>query len=69
VRKVPYAAAEKIGMRVITEARKRGIMIRPLGNVIVLMPPLSISLAELIRLLDVVGAAILAVTEDACAAS
>ncbi|MBI3246402.1 MAG: adenosylmethionine--8-amino-7-oxononanoate transaminase [Deltaproteobacteria bacterium] len=69
VRKVPYAAAEKIGMRVITEARKRGILIRPLGNVIVLMPPLSISLAELTRLLDVVRAAIIAVIEDACAAS
>jgi adenosylmethionine-8-amino-7-oxononanoate aminotransferase len=69
VRKVPYAAAEKIGMRVITEARKRGIMIRPLGNVIVLMPPLSIALAELTRLLDVVGTAIIAVTENVCAAS
>jgi adenosylmethionine-8-amino-7-oxononanoate aminotransferase len=69
VHKVPYAAAEKIGMRVITEARKQGILIRPLGNVIVLMPPLSISLAELTRLLDVVRAAIIAVTENACAAS
>lgn len=69
LRKVPYAATEKIGIRVITEARKRGILIRPLGNVIVLMPPLSISLAELTRLLDGVRAAILAVTEDACAPS
>jgi adenosylmethionine-8-amino-7-oxononanoate aminotransferase len=69
VRKVSYAAAEKIGMRVISEARKRGVMIRPLGNVIVLMPPLSISLAELTELLDVVRAAIIAVTEDVCAAS
>ena len=69
LRKVPYAATEKIGIRVITEARKRGILIRPLGNVIVLMPPLSISLAELTRLLDGVRAAILTVTEDACAPS
>jgi adenosylmethionine-8-amino-7-oxononanoate aminotransferase len=56
-------------MRVIIEARKRGVIIRPLGNVIVLMPPLSISLAELTGLLDVVRAAIIAVTEDTCAAS
>lgn len=68
-RKVPYAAVEKIGMRVITEARTRGVIIRPLGNVIVLMPPLSLSTEELTFLLDVVRASIITVTEDACAAS
>ncbi|HXG22123.1 MAG TPA: adenosylmethionine--8-amino-7-oxononanoate transaminase [Methylomirabilota bacterium] len=67
-RKVPYAAAEKIGIHVIKEARKHGVIIRPLGNVIVLMPPLSISLEELTRLLDVVRAAIITVTEDSCTA-
>lgn len=68
-RKIPYAAAEKISVRVITEARKRGVIIRPLGNVIVLMPPLSISLEELTFLLDVVRTAIVSVTENPCAAS
>lgn len=68
-RKVAYAAAEKIGIRVSQEARQRGVLIRPLGNVIVLMPPLSISLAELALLLDVVHTAIVAVTEGSCAAS
>ena len=29
------------------EARKEGVMLRPLGDVIVLMPPLAISLEEL----------------------
>lgn len=67
--KVPYAAAEKIGIRVIKEARQRGVIIRPLGNVIVLMPPLSISLEELTFLLDVVYTAIVTVTEDPCTAS
>ncbi len=60
--RVPYDAAEKIGVRVIQEARQHGVMIRPLGNVIVLMPPLSISLKELTLLLDVVCAAIATVT-------
>lgn len=68
-RKVPYAAAEKISMRVIKEARTRGVIIRPLGNVIVLMPPLSVSAEEFTFLLDVVRASIVAVTEDSCAAS
>jgi adenosylmethionine-8-amino-7-oxononanoate aminotransferase len=43
----PYPPAERIGKRVILEARKRGIMLRPLGDVIVLMPPLSTTEEEL----------------------
>jgi adenosylmethionine-8-amino-7-oxononanoate aminotransferase len=68
-RKVPYEATAKIGIRVTKEARQRGVIIRPLGNVMVLMPPLSISTEELMFLLDVVRASIIAVTEAPCAAS
>jgi adenosylmethionine-8-amino-7-oxononanoate aminotransferase len=60
--KKPYPVAERIGHRVILEARKRGVIIRPLGDVIVLMPPLSISARELATLLDVVYDSIRAVT-------
>ena len=67
--KIPYAAAEKIGIRVIKEARRHGVMIRPLGSVIILMPPLSITMEELTFLLDVVRSAIISVTEEPCAAS
>jgi adenosylmethionine-8-amino-7-oxononanoate aminotransferase len=49
----PYPLAEAVGARVTAEARKRGLIIRPLGNVIVLMPPLSISQQELKQLLDI----------------
>ena len=35
--------ALRLGHRVTLEARKRGAIIRPLGDVVVLMPPLSIS--------------------------
>ena len=52
--KKPYPIAERIGHRVILEARKRGVMLRPLGNVIVLMPPLSIKESELKMLCRVV---------------
>ena len=45
--KEPYLLQEKIGIRVITEARRLGLIIRPLGNVIVLMPPLSSTPPEL----------------------
>jgi adenosylmethionine-8-amino-7-oxononanoate aminotransferase len=43
----PYPPYSRIGKQVILEARKRGIMLRPLGDVIVLMPPLSTTDGEL----------------------
>jgi len=62
-RKQPYAAQARIGHRVILEARSRGVIIRPLGDVIVLMPPLAIAESELRTLLGVVFDSIQAVTE------
>jgi len=50
--KEPFAFEEKIGMKVSQMARKYGVILRPLGNVIVLMPPLSISIKELDMLID-----------------
>ncbi|MFH1576246.1 MAG: adenosylmethionine--8-amino-7-oxononanoate transaminase [Candidatus Margulisiibacteriota bacterium] len=49
---------QKSGHQVILEARKRGAILRPLGNVIVLMPPLSISQRKLSDLLDITRASI-----------
>ncbi|MCX5892551.1 MAG: adenosylmethionine--8-amino-7-oxononanoate transaminase [Deltaproteobacteria bacterium] len=43
----PFPVARRIGHRVILAARKLGAILRPLGDVIVLMPPLSITLEEL----------------------
>ncbi len=56
--RVPYPLAARIGQRVVRAARARGVILRPLGNVIVLMPPLAISPEELERLLDVTRDAI-----------
>ncbi|MGQ9646193.1 MAG: adenosylmethionine--8-amino-7-oxononanoate transaminase [Thermodesulfobacteriota bacterium] len=53
-KKTPFPLKDRMGHRVIIEARKRGIIIRPLGDVIVLMPPLSITKEELRRLTQVV---------------
>ncbi|MHB8657893.1 MAG: adenosylmethionine--8-amino-7-oxononanoate transaminase [Solirubrobacteraceae bacterium] len=49
-----------LGQRVTLEARRRGAVIRPLGDVIVLMPPLSISEPDLRRLVGITAAAIAA---------
>jgi adenosylmethionine-8-amino-7-oxononanoate aminotransferase len=52
-RRIGYHLVRTIGHRVIRRAREKGVIIRPLGDVIVLMPPLSISESELKMLLDV----------------
>jgi adenosylmethionine-8-amino-7-oxononanoate transaminase len=53
-KKTSFPLKDQTGHRVILEARKRGVIIRPLGDVIVLMPPLSIQLDELKKLTQVV---------------
>jgi len=63
VQRKNYAPEKRIGHRVIKEARKKGVMIRPLGDVIILMPPLTIAQDELRMLLDVVRDCIRIVTE------
>ncbi len=60
--KEPFAWEDRIGVKVCTKARERGVILRPLSNVIVLMPPLGISTEELKYLLDVTYWAITQVT-------
>ncbi len=58
----PYEPGEKIGTRVIEDARRRGMIIRPLGNVIVLMPHLTFTSGQLERMVKITRASIEAVT-------
>jgi adenosylmethionine---8-amino-7-oxononanoate aminotransferase len=53
-----FPLAARMGHRVTLEARARGAIVRPLGDVVVLMPPLAISAGELRRLVGIVGDAI-----------
>jgi adenosylmethionine-8-amino-7-oxononanoate aminotransferase len=53
-RKLPYAYNEKIGIQVCRMARDHGALLRPLGPVIVLMPPLCITEKELRSLVKIV---------------
>lgn len=61
--RAPYPAAARVGQRVVRAARARGVVLRPLGNVIVLMPPLAIAAPDLDLLVDVARDAIREVTE------
>ena len=59
-----YPLEEKVGSKVILEARKMGLIIRPLGDVIVIMPPLNISYEHLERLIEIVFHSIEKVTSS-----
>ena len=58
----PYPWEERIGLQVCLEARKHGLFLRPLGNVIVVFPPLAITMGELKVLMDGIEASIKTVT-------
>ncbi len=57
-----YAWQEKMGVKVCERVRRDGVILRPLGNTIVLMPPLAISTIEIKKLCQVTFDAIKEVT-------
>jgi len=54
----PFPVQRRLGHQVILAARQLGAILRPLGDVIVLMPPLCITLNELNHLCDITQEAI-----------
>ncbi|CAM4510402.1 adenosylmethionine-8-amino-7-oxononanoate aminotransferase [Paenibacillus endophyticus] len=63
VSREPYDWAERIGVRASLRARELGMLTRPLGNVIVFIPPLVSNEAELDAMTDILAESILHVTE------
>jgi adenosylmethionine-8-amino-7-oxononanoate aminotransferase len=61
---VPYPADERRAWRVCQETLARGVWLRPLVDVLYVMPPLAISLQELDFLMDTLAVAIEVVTRD-----
>ncbi len=62
--KRPYPPEARVGHRVIMATRKRGVILRPLGDVVVLMPPLCVKEEELELLVSVTAESIREVTES-----
>jgi adenosylmethionine-8-amino-7-oxononanoate aminotransferase len=60
--KLPFPPSDRVGQRVCARARALGVIIRPLGDVVVVMPPLAISMELLGRLLDIVAQCLREVT-------
>jgi adenosylmethionine-8-amino-7-oxononanoate aminotransferase len=51
--KTPFPLTDRIGHLVSMEARRRGLLIRPIGNVLVLMPPLCVEVSHLTQMIRI----------------
>ncbi|WP_410515196.1 adenosylmethionine--8-amino-7-oxononanoate transaminase [Paenibacillus sp. BR2-3] len=59
----PYDWADRIGVRAAARARELGMLTRPLGHVVVFIPPLASTEDELDSMTDILAASIVDVTE------
>jgi adenosylmethionine-8-amino-7-oxononanoate aminotransferase len=57
-----YAYELRVGNQVCLEARRQGVMLRPLGNVVVIMPPLAMTEPQLLQVVEAVRGGVDAVT-------
>jgi adenosylmethionine---8-amino-7-oxononanoate aminotransferase len=62
--KTAYAWSDQVGAKVCRRARDFGLLIRPIGNVLIIMPPLAISIAQLEEMLGIMRRCIIEITED-----
>ena len=49
----PFPLSERMGYKVTAECRRRGLLIRPIGNIVVLVPPLAATERELRKMLNI----------------
>ncbi|MGO9527798.1 MAG: adenosylmethionine--8-amino-7-oxononanoate transaminase [Verrucomicrobiia bacterium] len=56
--KKPFPLTDRMGIKVCAEMRQRGVLTRPIGNTIVLMPPYCISQEQMDRVLRVLAESI-----------
>lgn len=63
VTKESYPLEERWGHRIAKEALKRGLIIRPLGNVVPLLPPLSVTIPQLKKMVTILDQSIQSVTQ------
>ncbi len=62
--KKPFPWQQRLGVRVCRRCRELGMLLRPLTDVVVFMPPLSATLQELKEMTNILYQAIAEVTED-----
>jgi adenosylmethionine-8-amino-7-oxononanoate aminotransferase len=60
----PPPGGERWGRRVCARAVDQGVLLRPLGDVVVVMPPLTTTVAEIDHVIEVLAASIAAVWDE-----
>ena len=55
----PFGTAERVGARVCVAARSYGVFLRPLGDTLIFVPPLSITPEEICMLVEAASKAIM----------
>jgi adenosylmethionine-8-amino-7-oxononanoate aminotransferase len=60
----PFELREGAGIRVCAAMAKRGVLTRPIGNVIVIMPPYCTTRSQLTKMIDALEASIAEVLSD-----
>jgi adenosylmethionine-8-amino-7-oxononanoate aminotransferase len=58
----PFARRERAGIRVCEAMARRGVLTRPVGNVIVLMPPYCTTPAQLRKMVAALAAGVTELT-------
>ena len=61
--KESFPSKKRVGYRACLEMRKYGVILRPIGDVVVIMPPLSIKESELEKIMDAAYRGIKEITE------
>jgi adenosylmethionine-8-amino-7-oxononanoate aminotransferase len=56
--KIPFPASDRIGQKIAMTARALGLLIRPIGTIMILMPPLSATVKELEQMVAILKLAI-----------
>ena len=56
--RAPFELRDRVGIRVCTAMAKRGVLTRPIGNVIVIMPPYCTTRRQLTTMIDALEASI-----------
>jgi putrescine---pyruvate transaminase len=62
--KEPLPSAWEVALRIIRNAMEQGLLVRPLGNTVVLSPPLTITRRQIDEVVDMLGKAIRAVADE-----
>lgn len=50
--KEPFDLRDRVGMRVCAAMARRGVLTRPIGNVVVIMPPYCVTSSQMARIID-----------------